>query len=184
MSISRVFGLYNKALNAYPLITQCSTTGFLLGAGDIIAQQLIERQKEHNWVRTAKFGVFGLCFVGPILRNWFIILEKLYGSKGKWTPLKKVATDQTLFAPCFQMSCLITLGVMNGNNWSQIKKSIEKDYYDIMIANWKLWPIVQSVNFYLIPLNYRLPVVALVSLFWNIYYTWKLGEKKEIESNI
>jgi len=143
----------------------------------VIAQKVIEKEKDLNWMRTAKFGLFGLCFIGPVLKNWFVFLERMYGSKGKWTPIKKLATDQILFAPCLQLSAIPVLGLMNGHSWDKIKKTVEKDYYDIMIANWKLWPFVQTVNFYLVPLNYRLPLVAVVSLAWNIYYTWKLGEK-------
>jgi len=143
----------------------------------VIAQKAVEKTPDVNWVRTAKFGVFGLLFVGPVIKNWFVLLERIYGTTGKFTPIKKVVTDQLCFAPCLQFTAIPILGLMNGDSWPTIETRIRKDYYDIMIANWKLWPSVQMVNFYFVPLNYRLPLVAVVSLFWNIYYTWKLGEK-------
>jgi len=175
--LMRVFGAYNRLLHTYPLITQCATTGVLLGAGDLIAQKAVEKQLEINWKRTAKFSAFGLLFVGPVIRNWLLILERLYGTTGKLTPIKKVLTDQLCFAPVLQFTAIPVLGLMDGHSRDKIEARIRKDYYDIMIANWKLWPIVATVNFYFVPLNYRLPVVALVSLFWNVYYTWKLGDK-------
>ncbi|XP_054157901.1 protein Mpv17-like [Oppia nitens] len=181
--LMRVFGGYNRLLHAYPLITQCTTTGVLLAAGDVIAQKGVEKQEQWNWKRTAKFGAFGLLFIGPVIRNWLVFLERAFGETGKWTPIKKVLADQLCFNPVLQFTALPVLGVMNGETMAQIRANIEKNYVDIMIAAWKLWPFVALFNFYLVPLNYRLPVVALVSLVWNIYYTWKLGEKGEQKHN-
>lgn len=83
--LRNAFNAYNRALNSRPVITQCVTTGkfelssgdelktfgnkgFLMAAGDVIAQKVVEKQKIMNWKRTAKFTVFGACFiVGPPL---------------------------------------------------------------------------------------------------------------------
>ena len=58
---------------------------------------------------------------------------------------------------------------MSGDSWQQIEDRIRKDYKDIMIANWRLWPFVGLVNFYLVPLNYRLIIhcIKLLSLKVN-----------------
>lgn len=47
------------------------------------------------------------------------------------------------------------LGMLNHNGLEQIKENVKNNYVDIMIANYKIWPAVQMVNFYLVPLNYR-----------------------------
>jgi len=175
--IIKVFRAYNTALHRYPLVTQCATTGTLLAAGDIIAQKLIEKRTELNWKRTSQFGALGLLFVGPVIKNWFVLLERVFGATGKLTPLKKVVTDQVLMPPFLQFSCISILGLMNFHSMDKIKGTLKKDYFDVLIANYKFWPFVQLINFYYVPLNYRLPVVAVAALFWNTYFTWKLGEK-------
>ncbi len=47
------------------------------------------------------------------------------------------------------------LGLLNSNSLEQMKDNVRNNYVDIMIANYKIWPAVQMVNFYLVPLNYR-----------------------------
>lgn len=38
-------------------------TGLLMATGDIIAQQLIEKNEKHDWLRTKQFGAVGALFV-------------------------------------------------------------------------------------------------------------------------
>jgi hypothetical protein len=45
----------------------------------------------------------------------------------------------------------------------------------IMKANWKLWPICNFLNFYLVPLEYRVLVVSLLQLGWNVFLSKALA---------
>lgn len=38
-----------------------------------------------------------------------------------------------------------------------------------MLANWKVWPIIQAVNFSVIPFQYRLPFQSTCSIGWNLF---------------
>jgi len=51
--------------------------------------------------------------------------------------------------------------------------------WDVICANWKLWPMVQLVNLGLLPPMYRVVVVNFVCVFWNLYLSWKNQKAKE-----
>ncbi|XP_026564433.1 protein Mpv17 isoform X3 [Pseudonaja textilis] len=169
---------YQRLMVQHPWKVQIITAGTLMGAGDVISQQMIERRglSGHSGWRTLKMMSIGFCFVGPVIGRWYQVLDRLVLGKTRMAALQKMLLDQVGFAPCF-LACFLTLaGTLNGlslkENWSKLKE----DYPDALITNYYIWPAVQVANFYFIPLNYRLPVVQCVAIIWNSYLSWKANK--------
>ncbi|XP_070284987.1 mitochondrial inner membrane protein Mpv17 [Myotis yumanensis] len=166
---------YQRTLNAHPWKVQVLTAGSLMGLGDIISQQLVERRgmRKHQISRTLTMASLGCAFVGPVVGGWYKVLDRLIPGTTKVDALKKMLLDQGCFAPCFLGSFLSLTGALNGlsakDNWAKL----QRDYPDALIANYYLWPAVQLANFYLVPLYYRLAVVQCVAVVWNSYLSWK-----------
>ena len=38
-----------------------------------------------------------------------------------------------------------------------------------LIANWKVWPLIQAVNFKLVPMQYRVPFQSTCGIGWTLY---------------
>ncbi|XP_028730600.1 protein Mpv17 isoform X1 [Peromyscus leucopus] len=148
---------YQRALAAHPWKVQVLTAGSLMGLGDIISQQLVERRglQEHQTGRTLTMVSMGCGFVGPVVGGWYRVLDRLIPGTTKVDALKKMLLDQGAFAPCFLGCFLPLVGALNGmsaqDNWAKLKR----DYPDALITNYYLWPAVQLANFYLVPLHYR-----------------------------
>jgi len=72
------FRIYNAALIQRPMLAQSATAAFLFGAGDVIAQQAIERQgKNHDIMRTARLTFYGGALFGPALTKWYQLLNRI-----------------------------------------------------------------------------------------------------------
>ncbi|XP_048372002.1 protein Mpv17 isoform X3 [Sphaerodactylus townsendi] len=158
---------YQRLMARHPWKVQIVTAGTLVGAGDVISQQLVEKRglTGHNGQRTLKMMTVGFCFVGPVIGSWYQVLDRLVPAKTKVAALQKMLLDQGGFAPCFLGCFLAVVGTLNGlsveDNWSKIKR---------------IWPAVQVVNFYFVPLNYRLAVVQCVAILFNSYLSWKTNQ--------
>ncbi|XP_065898101.1 protein Mpv17-like [Dysidea avara] len=171
--MSVLLAWYGRQLSTRPNITNATTTGVLFALGDVIAQKLIEKQKKLDWGRSARFGLVGFCFAGPVIGGWYRLLDRVITSTGPTTALKKVLCDQCLFAPCIYVALLPLIGVSKGLFTTQeLKQQLTKDYKHVLINNWKIWPAVQLANFYFVPLHFRLVVVNIVALGWNTYLSW------------
>ncbi|XP_014229108.1 protein Mpv17 [Trichogramma pretiosum] len=177
--MSNILRAYKQLIVKYPLGMQALQAGALMGLGDQFAQNLVERKsfKELNFDRTAKFFAIGFCIAGPATRTWYGILDRYFGSKGATTVIKKVACDQFLFAPAFIVVLLSAIGLSQGKNIHELKGTLENEYPEILYNNYKLWPWVQLVNFYIVPLNYQVLVVQFVALIWNAYISYRTNKE-------
>ncbi|XP_061667689.1 protein Mpv17 isoform X1 [Syngnathoides biaculeatus] len=175
MRMAGLWRSYQALMARRPWTVQIVTAGSLVGVGDVISQQLIERRglAQHDVRRTAKMMSVGFFFVGPVLGSWYKILDRLVTGGSKRAAVKKMMIDQLCFAPCFLGAFLALSGVLNGLSVRQNVAKLRRDYTDALISNYYLWPPVQMVNFYFIPLHHRLAVVQVVAVAWNSYLTWK-----------
>ncbi|XP_059049256.1 protein Mpv17-like [Achroia grisella] len=183
MRFRNIFKLYQQALARRPYLVQAVQTGALMGAGDLISQTVIEKKiiKEIDYKRTLQFSSIGLFVGGPALRLWYGLLNQHIGSSGKSVAIKKVFIDQLVFAPAFLFLILSGVGTMQGKSWNNVKKDIHANYYDVLKTNYYVWPWVQIVNFYYIPLQYQVLLVQVVALFWNTYLSWKTNRERLLE---
>ncbi|XP_077814500.1 mitochondrial inner membrane protein Mpv17 isoform X12 [Macaca mulatta] len=152
--------------------------GSLMGLGDIISQQLVERRglQEHQRGRTLTMMSLGCGFVGPVVGGWYKVLDRFIPGTTKVDALKKMMLDQGGFAPCFLGCFLPLVGALNGlsakDNWAKLQR-VSWAAIQPLPSLLQLWPAVQLANFYLVPLHYRLAVVQCVAVIWNSYLSWK-----------
>lgn len=159
--------------------------GALLGAGDFIAQQYVEKVplREHDVVRTARMAAIGTVVIGPIFHVWYSTLDKRFVHKSPGNAMRKMTVDQSILAPVFLVLFYGAVGIVERRTIKQISDKIYEEFYPNMVVNYKVWPAVQFLNFYLFPAHLRVLVVNVVSLFWNTYLAWtshkELGHSAE-----
>ncbi|XP_011297995.1 protein Mpv17 [Fopius arisanus] len=173
--MSQLLNLYRHLLGKYPFRVQAIQAGALMALGDQIAQNLVEGRnfEEIDYSRTMKFYAIGFCIGGPTTFTWYRLLDKHIGSKGGLVAAKKVACDQLLFAPCFIGVLLSSIGFMQGNSLNSVREKLQKEYLDILRNNYKVWPMVQMINFAFVPLQYQVLVVQSVAVLWNSYVSYR-----------
>ncbi|XP_053107048.1 protein Mpv17 isoform X2 [Hemicordylus capensis] len=174
MAAAALWRGYQRLLARHPWKVQLLTAG----TGDVIAQQLVERKglAGHDLQRTLKMAATGFCFVGPVIGGWYYVLDRLVPGRSRAAALQKMLLDQGGFAPCFLGCFLAVVGALNGLSVEENWRKIKQDYRDALTTNYYIWPAVQVVNFYFIPLNHRLAVVQCVAIVWNSYLSWKANQ--------
>lgn len=75
-----------------------------------------------------------------------------------------------------------SIGLLQGSKPNDVLKKLQRDYPDIIVANYKIWPAVQLLNFYFVPLNYQVVLVQIIAVAWNTYISFKTSSPTSVES--
>jgi len=185
--LSLVFArAYQQSFDSHPYSTLAFTNGALNAVGDFVAQtaQILadssddHRQTRYDPSRTFRFFCFGFG-MGPLIGRWNTFLEHRFPlrlghisthSKVSLSSLtKRVSCDQLIMAPVGLALFLGSMGLMEGRDNNHIRGKFEDIYNHALLANWKVWPLAQLINFRFMPLPYRVPFQSSCGVFWTLY---------------
>lgn len=68
------------------------------------------------------------------------------------------------------------ISYMQHQSLERIEEKLRREFLDILVANYYVWPWVQLVNFRFVPLNYQVPLTQIVAVMWNMYISWKTNQ--------
>lgn len=106
-----------------------------------------------------------------MLIRWYIYLDKLMGrGRTQKLVLKKVLVDQIVFSPVNLLCYFTTVGLLERRSLRYIYEEFkQKGMANIYLVEWGIWPAAQWVNFYLLPMRYRILFDNVISFFFDIY---------------
>lgn len=158
------------------MATNISISITFSGLGDII-EQYIERVFLHTgparWdtIRTSKLASTGLP-VGILSHYWYLQLDKRFAQTSHLNVLRKIVASQLIYAPACILVFFLTLGVLNRTHPNEIWFNIESKGKRLYMVDWITWPPISLVNFYLIPLRYRLLYENVVSIGFDVFNSY------------
>jgi protein Mpv17 len=175
-------GLLNGVGDAVAQISQRFVSYTLLCALGLYSQHtqfdgdLRDKPRPYDPARTFRFFCFGFG-LGPFIGRWHLFLEntvplRVLQGTGKVSLKalsKRVTADQLLMAPAGLIVFMGSMGVMEGRSREQIQQKYTDIFMPALIANWKVWPLAQLINFRYMPLLYRVPFQSTCSVFWTLY---------------
>lgn len=57
-------------------------------------------------------------------------------------------------------------------------------YRPALISNWQVWPLIQMVNFSLVPLRFRVPFTSMCGIGWTLYLSLLASAKGPSEARV
>ncbi|CAL1268388.1 unnamed protein product [Larinioides sclopetarius] len=139
-------------------------------AGDLVQQHYeILTDREDSWkpVRTAHMGAAGLT-TGVLTHYWYILVDVFIPGSSLRCIIKKVLYDQILFSPINLTVYFGTVAILEGST-KHLKDELLEKGKKIYTAEWIVWPPAQFINFYLLPLRYRVLFDNFISFGFDIY---------------
>eukprot|EP00271_Cylindrocystis_brebissonii_P023403 TRINITY_DN9690_c0_g1_i1.p1 TRINITY_DN9690_c0_g1~~TRINITY_DN9690_c0_g1_i1.p1 ORF type:complete len:290 (+),score=40.89 TRINITY_DN9690_c0_g1_i1:262-1131(+) len=128
--------------------------------------------------RVVTTSLFGLCFVGPVGHFWYILLDRIITKQLRLKPrtrsfiLTKVAMDTFIFGPFHILGYYTWAGLAKGLSLPEVWSNCCRDFWPVLISEAGIWPVVQSLNFFYVPVPNQLLVVNLVCLVDSAWLSW------------
>ena len=125
-----------------------------------------------SWQRTFAFFLYGGLYQG--CAQYYIFNELYPVWFGEGTDLQTVATkvcvDQFLLTPflCLPVAYLVKAVVFRYSLAEGLSRYVADAKRDLLLKYWVLWGPVQCLTFSVVPPQWRVPFIALVSFFWLI----------------
>jgi protein Mpv17 len=124
-----------------------------------------------DFERLARFASWGFV-VAPFQFKWLQLLQRTFpltSASATLPALKRVAMDQTLFAPAGLLGFFTYMTYSEGGDTGAVKKRLGNVFFPTLKANYMLWPAVQLLNFRVMPLQFQLPFASTVGIAWGTY---------------
>lgn len=156
--------------------------------GDLTSQWILQQKEHLDLKQTVRFGIAGLIFVGPVVRGCLVMIDRIFGPTKSLVILgKKLILDQGICAPSFLAGNITVLTLLKTQSLEETKNELHNSYFSLLKLNYSFWPFVQVINFYFIPLTYRVLFGSSAALAWNTIFSYRLYNNKndvlkEVES--
>ena len=100
------------------------------------------------------------------------VLPGLFPGAGMAVVAKRVAFDQLIYAPLFTGIYFAGMGFYEGKPFSQSLQTLREKLWPTLVVNWSVWPIINFVNFSLVPLKFHILVINFCIIFWTAYLSF------------
>ncbi|KAI5056247.1 hypothetical protein GOP47_0028065 [Adiantum capillus-veneris] len=166
---------YLLALRHHPLRTKAITAGCIAGCSQTVAQK-IGGAKRLDYRRIALVFLYGLLYAGPFGHFFHKLMDQIFKRKQDGATIaKKVAVEQALSGPWNNFIYMLYFGlVLEGRPWIFVKNKLKKDYVNLQLNSWKVWPIVSFINYGFVPLEFRVLFHGLAAACWGVFLNLKV----------
>uniref|UniRef100_A0A8C9M1H9 Peroxisomal membrane protein 2 n=1 Tax=Panthera tigris altaica TaxID=74533 RepID=A0A8C9M1H9_PANTA len=149
-------------------------SGILSALGNFLAQVMAKQRKKENSQKLdvsgpLRYAIYGFFFTGPLSHFFYLFMEHWIPSEVPWAGVKRLLLDRLLFAPAFLLLFLLVMNFLEGRDAAALSVQIRRSFWPALRMNWRVWTPVQFININYVPLQFRVLVANLVSLFWYIY---------------
>ncbi|KAF6773207.1 hypothetical protein AHF37_08148 [Paragonimus kellicotti] len=131
------------------------------------------RKKAFSWTNidiyeVARLGLFG-AFQGTYQHLYYSWLDGKLVGNSVTVVAKKVALDELLVGPASLFVFFTFNGYCYTRSLSGGLDHSRRLFWQAYVADLAFWPLVQTVNFALLPSRYRVPYIAAFMFVWNTY---------------
>jgi protein Mpv17 len=107
-----------------------------------------------------------------------VVLERL-PLHGSTAAVAKIFADQLVWTPPVNMAFFTFTGALEHGDPERAWSDGRSKLWEVLQTNWLVWFPVQGLNFFWVPVKYRVLFVNVVALFWSAYLSYMASKRPE-----
>ncbi|XP_014487765.1 PREDICTED: mpv17-like protein [Dinoponera quadriceps] len=183
-----VFVKFREITQKYPIVRGMISYAAIWPAGSLL-QQKITGKKELNYAEALRFSLYGSLYVAPTLYCWLRCASFLWPKSNLKSAITKALIEQVTYSPVAMCSFFFGMNLLELKPVSECIEEVKIKFWPTYKVAICIWPILQTVNFVLIPERNRVIYVSVCSLVWTTFLAYmktlqaKREQKKLLEAN-
>ncbi|XP_075155394.1 mpv17-like protein [Haematobia irritans] len=167
---------------AHPLVRGCISYAVLWPTSSLI-QQTIEGKnfKTYDYMRALRFGIFGSLYIAPTLHAWVRLTSAMWPQMTLRVGLVKASIEQISYGPFASVSFFTGMSLLEGKTFEEAVQEVKNKFIPTYKVAVCVWPVLQTINFSMVPERHRLVYLSICSLIWTTFLAFM--KRKEINTD-
>ncbi|KAJ8944887.1 hypothetical protein NQ318_020944 [Aromia moschata] len=157
----------------HPVIRGMISYGTIWPTSCIIQETMAGKTWEnYDWMRAARFSLYGCFFTAPTLYAWIRLSTILWPTVTLRTSITKAIVEQMSYGPAALICFYFGMNLIEGKTIEEAKMEVKNKFLPSYKVGICFWPVLQTVNFYYIKEKNRVPFVSACSLVWCCFLAY------------
>lgn len=172
--VPKTEGWWTRLTTKHLLLFNTLSSGGLMFVGDIAAQKLEmylgekNKDKGFDWHRLLRMTIVGTLY-GPLHHYYYGWVDRILPKSDGKSVFNKIMLDQFVASPLFIVSYFYSAGILEGGSIKDCNNELKFKFFTIYKADWIVWPPCQFINFYYLPLQYRVLYINFITTLYNVF---------------
>ncbi|XP_076626852.1 mpv17-like protein [Colletes latitarsis] len=177
-----IFGKFREISQKYPIVRGMASYTIIWPTGSLL-QQKIAGNEELNYIQALRFSLYGGFFVAPTLYCWLKCSSYFWPKSDLKYAITKALVEQVTYSPAAMCCFFFGINLLEMKPVSECIEEVKRKFWPTYKVGVCVWPVLQTINFFLIPEHNRVVYVSVCSLIWTSFLAYmKAMENKQNEA--
>ncbi|XP_063972374.1 mpv17-like protein [Diachasmimorpha longicaudata] len=171
MRIRVIFYKFRELSLKYPVVRGMAAYSVIWPAGCLLQQKFVSKE-ELNYLQALRFSLYGGLFVAPTLYGWLTIASRVWPKTTLKSAITKALVEQVTYGPAAMCCFFFGMNLLELKPVSECVEEVKRKIFPTWRMGICVWPILQTINFVLIPERNRVVYVSICSLVWTSFLAY------------
>ncbi|KAK8391009.1 hypothetical protein O3P69_016986 [Scylla paramamosain] len=170
---------FRQVVDRYPVTRGMVTYSILWPSGNLLQQGLDGSREVWDFREAARYGLYGSLVTAPLIHYWLQLLNRFLPGASFYHAFAKGYVDQLVFAPFNISQFFLGMSLVEGRPLDEALDEWDRKFFSTWMISLSVWPLIQSINFSLVPAKNRVMAISCGSFLWMVFLSYMQHTKAD-----